>query len=367
MNHATPTKLLQKLRTRRCSPRQRKPGDAPGALVFEGAQRVDEILIEATDYGPQHLEEETISRFEDCRRFLGRENPTWLHVTGVHDVEKISEAGQIFEIPKLLLEDLLNTEGRAKVELFEDSLFVQIKVLEMAQNGKELEFQQLSIFMGPQTLISFCEGPTRVFDPIFRRLKNAQGRLRQRGLDYLLWALLDTVVDHAVLSLSLLERNLVEIDKIIQEDHTAITASELYAQKHEIMSIQQQIRPNRELIHTLRHAPPELLSADLASFFDELRDHSVLLSDECDALRDYAASIRDYLLAEMNQRMNNVMKVLTCISTIFLPLTFLAGVYGMNFREMPELTVPWAYPLLWAIFLGVAVFLIVLFRRKKWL
>ncbi len=372
MKSSTPTGLLDSLRERRRVPRQRKPGATPGALIFEGAQKVDDVSIEQLNYGAGHFERrgieiEHLQLPRNDQRAPESASQTWLHVTGLHDSEKISKIGEVFRIPDLLLEDVLNTNAQGKIELLDDAIFIQIKVLERDGTSGTLKFQQLSVFIGEGILLSFCEGPTQVFHPIFRRLQNAKGRLRNRGVDYLLWALLDTVVDHAIASLHLIEQNLIEIDELIQEDHTAVSAADLYAQKHELMLLQHQIRPNREIIHSIRQSGSELISDDLAPFLDDLRDHAVLLSHECDALRDFAVGVRDYLLAELNQRMNNVMKVLTCISTIFLPLTFLAGVYGMNFQHMPELKSRWAYPFLWLVFLSVGGFLLLLFRRKKWL
>lgn len=367
MESSTPTGLLDTLRKRRRSQRHRRPGDVPGSLVFEGVERVGEVLIEVIDYGPDRLDREAIAEVPDCRKFLDTENPTWLHVTGLHEVEKVAQIGKLFSIPDLLLEDTLHTGSRPKLELIENNIFIQIKILEESKETGSLDLQQLSIFLDGKTLVTFCEGETVVFDPIFRRLKNERGRLRNRGLGYLLWAILDTVVDHALSSLHRIEQNLIELDELIQEDHTAVSAAELYSLKHEIMSIQHFVRPNREIIHALRQSPSDLITDDLGPFLDDLRDHTMALFDECAALHDYAAGIREYLLAELNQRMNNVMKVLTCISTIFLPLTFLAGIYGMNFQRMPELDVPWAYPLLWLIFLAVGGSLVFLFRKKKWL
>ena len=316
---------------------------------------------------PDHFTRTRVKGLNESARFLDLSNPTWLHVTGLHDIGIISDAGKQFGIPELFLEDILNTGGRPKHEAYEDDVFIRIKVLEEKEGGGELDLQQLSIYLTGGTLITFCETDTRIFEPIFRRLKNVKGRLRNRGLDYLLWAILDTVIDHALASLHLLEQNLIEVDELIQDDHSAVSASDLYALKHEIVSMQHFVRPNREIIHALRQSSSDLVTDDLIPFLDDLRDHSMSLFDECAALREYAAGIREYLLAELNQRMNNVMKVLTCISTIFLPLTFLAGIYGMNFDHMPELKISWAYPALWIVFLAVGASLVILFRKKRWL
>lgn len=364
---STPTGLLDAIRSRRRFDRRRKPGDAPGSLVFEGTQRVDEVTLVAIDYGPSHFQRVSLEGVEQGGDFLGTPNPTWLHITGLHDIPKISAVGRKLKIPELFLEDILNTGGRSKFEGMEDEIFIRIKILEETGKGGRLDLQQLSIYLVEGTLMTFCEAETRIFDPIFKRLKNQRGRLRNRGLDYLLWAILDTVIDHALASLHLLEQNLIEMDELIQDDYEAVSASDLYALKHEIMTIEHTVRPNREIIHALRQSSSSLVTADLMPYLEDLRDHTLSLFDECAALRDYANGIREYVLAELNQRMNNVMKVLTCISTIFLPLTFLAGVYGMNFRVMPELVIPWAYPVLWVVFLTVGGLLLLLFRKKKWL
>ena len=316
------------------------------------------------DYSPSHYDFQENLGLHACLDYVNRPNPTWVHVTGLHEVEKIAGISKVFEIPELFVEDILSTNGRAKVEILEGAIFVQLKVFE----GKsELNFQQLSIYLNHEIVVTFAEGPSVIFDPIAKRLENVQGRLRGKGTGYLLWAILDSVIDHAIASADILEQNLLEVDELIQEDHTAVSAADLYSQKHEITSMLHLVRPNREIIHALRQSSNPLIDADLAPYLDDLRDHSLSLFDECQALVDYAAGMRDYLLTELNQRMNNVMKVLTCISTIFLPLTFLAGIYGMNFTYMPELGQRWAYPTLWAVFLGVGGFLIYLFRRKRWL
>jgi len=367
MKRSTPTGLLDAIRARRRFDRRRKPGDAPGSLVFEGIQRVETVTMQAIDYGPDHYQKSLLKGVEKGGDFLGTPNPTWLHLTGLHDIEKISVLGEKLEIPELFLEDILNTGGRSKFEGVDDDIFIRIKILEEQEATGELDLQQLSIYLVEGTLMTFCEAETRIFDPIFKRLQNPRGRLRRRGLDYLLWAILDTVIDHALASLHLLEQNLIEMDELIQEDYEAVSASDLYALKHEIMAIEHTVRPNRDIIHSLRQSSSDLVTSDLMPFLEDLRDHTISLFDECAALRDYAAGIREYVLAELNQRMNNVMKVLTCISTIFLPLTFLAGVYGMNFESMPELKIPWAYPILWLVFLAVGGLLLFLFRKKKWL
>lgn len=367
MNRSTPTGLLDSIRSRRRFDRQRKPGDVPGSLVFEGVQRVDEVTLEAIEYDPDHFERTLLDGSDNGGDFLGTPNPTWLHITGLHDIDKISAVGKKLEIPDLFLEDILNTGGRSKFEGVDDEIFIRIKILEEKAPDGELDLQQLSIYLVEGTLMTFCEAETHIFDPIFKRLKNSRGRLRNCGLDYLLWAILDTVIDHALASLHLLERNLIEMDELIQEDYEAVSASDLYALKHEIMAIEHTVRPNRDIIYALRQSSSGLITADLMPYLEDLRDHTISLFDECAALRDYAAGIRDYVLAELNQRMNNVMKVLTCISTIFLPLTFLAGIYGMNFEHMPELKIPWAYPVVWLVFLAVGGLLVILFRKKNWL
>ncbi len=364
MSSSTPTGLLDHIRSRRSGPRSKQPGARPGSFVFEGIPRVGKVSVGVRDYSPSHYDHHEDLGLEDCLAYTNRSNPTWVHVTGLHEAEKIAGISRVLGIPDLFVEDVLSTNGRAKVEILEGAIFVQLKVFE----GRELlNFQQLSIYLNHEIAVTFAEGPSVIFDPICKRLENSQGRLRNRGTGYLLWAILDSVIDHAIASADVIEQNLLEVDELIQEDHTEVSASDLYSQKHEITSMLHLVRPNREIIHALRQTSNPLIDADLAPYLDDLRDHSLSLFDECQALVDYASGMRDYLLTELNQRMTNVMKVLTCISTIFLPLTFLAGIYGMNFTYMPELNQRWAYPTIWAVFLGVGGLLIFFFRKKRWL
>lgn len=364
MTSSTPTGLLDQMRLRRSRPRTKLPGAPPGSLIYEGIPQVERMTLAVRDYSPSHFEHQEDLTLEECLPFLNLANPTWVHVIGLHEVEKVASIGRVLEIPELLVEDILSTNGRPKVEILDEAVFVQVKVFE-GDDG--LSVQQLSIYLTEEIIVTFCEGPSIVFEPIFRRLENARGRLRTRGLGYLLWAILDSVVDHAIASAHVIEQDLLEVDNLIQEDHEAVSAGDIYALKHEITSLLHLVRPYRDIIRSLRQTSNPLIASDLSPFLDDLRDHAMALSDECLALSEYAAGMREYLLAELNQRMNNVMKVLTCISTIFLPLTFLAGVYGMNFAYMPELEYAWAYPVVWLIFLGVGGFLIYIFRKKKWL
>lgn len=363
---STPTGLLNTIRERRRLSTAKAPGDAPGSLVFEGIKRVDEVQVQAIDYSADHLDHSEETSLEDCKKYANQENPTWIHVTGLHQIPKISRLCRTFGVSDLFIEDILSTTARGKIESAENAIFIQIKVIEEDKNGA-LDLQQLSLYLTPTTLITFSEGETSIFNPVYRRLQNKRGRLRREGLDYLLWAVLDTTIDHALAALSVLERNLLEIDELIQNDHNAVNAGDLYGLKHELTSLLHLVRPNRDIVHSLRQTSSSLLDNDLMPFLDDLRDNALRLQDECQALTDYAAGMREYLITELNQHMNNIMKVLTCISTIFLPLTFLAGVYGMNFKFMPELDEPWAYPALWVIFIATGVALIVLFRKKHWL
>lgn len=299
----------------------------------------------------------------------GNDRVTWHVVSGLHEVDKISTIGKAFDISNLILEDILNTNARAKIEKRDECIFAITKLITASRDGSSIDAQQFSLLLLPdQTLLTFLEGPTSAFEPVLERIRTgAGGRIRKFGADYLLWALLDAVVDHYLFVIDRFEEKVGALEDRLEQEAVDVDAGELYVLKRDVGRFHRAIRPIREVSASIRRGNSALLREESAPFFVDLNDHVVEVIESTEDLRERAASLRDFYLSTVSNRMNEVMKVLTCFSTIFLPLTFIAGIYGMNFEHMPELGWKWSYPTLWIAFALVAAGMFWLFRKKRWL
>lgn len=364
----TPPKLSW-LRVPKFTGKKRTLADPPGSLVHTGTKRTETTTMSLLSYDATSFEEVEISELPDVSILNDTERVNWLNITGLHEIEKLSALGEHFQISNLILEDILHTSGRPKIEKRETDVFVVIRLLESEADHDEIDMQQLSMLLLPnKVLISFLEEPTEIFDPVLKRIRTGGGgRIRTRGADYLAWALLDAVVDNYLFVIDQLDESVSSMDALLQADSSEVEAGELYMLKRDIGSIYRSIRPIREITSSLQRQTTPLLRKTSKPFFTDLNDHAVQVMETIEDLRESMASLRDFYLAAASNRMNEVMKVLTCFSTIFLPLTFVAGVYGMNFKHMPELGYPWAYPAVWAVFLLCAGGMFWLFKRMKWL
>lgn len=347
----------------------RKPGLPPGMLVHIGEKRADRVVFTATEYDADSAELLATDDVGECLRFADTRQVTWIHVTGLHDPERIGELGRAFHIHPLILEDILQTNCRPKIEIFDDYVFVVTKLLYYDAANHSIDVQQFSLLVLPDTsVLTFLEAPSPVFDPVMERIRTGgSGRIRTGGADYLAWALLDTVVDHYFSVVDGVDETLDELEEKFEDDPDELEATELYRMKKEINALHRLVRPIREIATLLYRSDCPLLDRETRPFFRDLYDHAIHVLEQTEDLRENASSLRDFFLSQSSYRMNEVMKVLTCFSTIFLPLTFLVGVYGMNFHHMPELDWPWAYPALWGAFLLTAGGMFWFFRRHRWL
>ncbi len=282
-------------------------------------------------------------------------------------MDKITQLGHCFGLHPLLIEDVLNSNSRSKLDQDDHWLFVTLRILSDDPQTGHLEDQHFSLYAAPNLIVSFCETPTAVFDPVFQRLREGAGRIRTMAVDYLLWALLDAIVDHYFDIIDALDAKLDVIDHGLLDGFDDIEIQELYRARTEVVAFHRRIRPIREIVSQLSHSDSPLLTAATNIFFRDLYDHAIHALDQTDDLRELANGLRDYFLASVNNRMNEIMKVLTCVSVIFLPLTFLVGIYGMNFDHMPELEWPLGYPMVWLACALIAAGMLWIFRRRKWL
>jgi magnesium transporter len=350
---------------------------APGTLVHVGEKRIGKTRVARIDYDPSGYGEmdtgaplaEKIAAPSDPSKI------TWIDVVGLHDVETISEIGENFDVPALVLEDILNTAGRPKIEDFDDFVFVVTRMITQGKAGKngadavgEIDSQYFAVLLLPnKVVITFREATSGIFQPVRKRIRVGKGRIRKAGADYLVWAIVDAVIDNYLDVINVADDLLSSYEDRLDSDDTSVEIGHLHSARREVVQLYREMRPVREITNTLYRTESKLVVADSAPYFRDLHDHSVQAEETISDLRDASNSLRDYYHTVVSNRMNEVMKVLTALSTIFLPLTFLAGIYGMNFEHMPELAKTYAYPVFWGVSLIIAVSLFTFFKRKNWL
>ncbi len=347
--------------------RRSRPGSPPGTLVYIGKDRPVHTRVTVLDYGPDHLNEETTKQVDSAVRVANGESVTWINVEGLQETDLIAEFGEKFHLHPLLLEDILNTDHRPKAEFYTEHVFFVLRMLWFGDDKTELHSEQVSLVLGKGYVVSFQEAPGDVFEPVRARLRMGHQRIRSMGADYLFYALIDAVVDHYFLVLERMDDRSERLEAEVFGDFQRETLREVQKLKADLVPLRRAIWPLREALSTLVRDENPLIRADARVFLRDVYDHAVQVLDTVEALRDTSSSLLDIYLSAVSNRMNEVMKVLTVIATIFIPLTFIAGVYGMNFDYMPELHVHWAYPALWGIFLAITFVMIIYFKRRNWL
>lgn len=345
----------------------RPPGQSPGELTYVGERQVDRVTFRVIDYSAEDIRELDAEHPEHCVAFEGQDSPVWIMVTGLHEAQKISDLLSAYDIHPLIQQDILNTEHQPKVDDFGNYLFITARQISLRQPNGEIDIQQFSMILTARVLISFSEAPTTLFDPVLARLRDGKGKLRSCGVDYLAWALLDALMDNHILALNALEDEIAQMDEKLAVNDPEISMPQIHQLRAKTNFLYRAIRPMREVSIALQRSESALLTPPLQPFIRDLYDHAWHAIEIADHLREAITAIREFYQANLAQRMNEVMKVLTGISTIFLPLSFVAGIYGMNFDNMPELHQWWGYPLAWGIFITVALFMLWYFKRKKWL
>jgi magnesium transporter len=343
------------------------PGLPPGTLVHVGEKKTEKARITLIDYAGERFDSSQVHSAEACRKGLSKEGVLWINVDGIHDLELLESFGKHFGIHQLVLEDICNTGQRPKMEDHGEYLYIVLKMADYDETWKKVDMEQVSLILMPGCVITFQEKPGDVFDPVRDRLRTAKGKIRSKGADYLAYALLDAVVDRYFLLLEKLGEDVEELDEQILTDPGEEAVSNLHTLKREMIFLRKAAWPMREIVASLERGGSDLVTPDTALFLRDLYDHSVQVMDSIETFRDVLSGLLDIYLSSTGNRMNEIMKVLTIISTIFIPLTFIAGIYGMNFEYMPELKVPWAYPAVWVVMIAIAGGMLAFFRKKKWI
>jgi magnesium transporter len=353
--------------------RSKKAGLPPGTLVHIGEKKAKSVKISYLDYDERNFQEKQVSNIEECFPFKTTPTVTWINIDGLHDVEIIEKLGKQFELHPLILEDVLHTEQRPKYEDFDNYIFVVLRMLQYNEQIQDIESEQVSLILGTNFVISFQERIGDVFDSVRERLRNAKGKIRKMGPDYLAYALLDAIVDSYFAILEKIGERIESMEEKLVVNPTEKTLQLIHNMKREMISLRKSIWPLREVISGVQRSESSLISETTGIYLRDVYDHTIQVIDTVESFRDMVSGMLDIYLSSISNKMNAVMKVLTIIATIFIPLTFIAGIYGMNFNpekspwNMPELNWYWGYPAVWLVMAVVAVIMLIYFRRKKWL
>ncbi len=347
-------------------PKKRKAaGLAPGTLVFTGEQFVEIPRVRLIQFdGDQLTEQESLNQLPAA---AAGPPVTWYDLRGLHKVELIAALGNQFQVHPLVLEDVLETSQRPKFEEYENGVFLSLQALHSEDLHAGLTTEQVAVFAGEGFVLSFQEREEDLFLPVRERLRAARGKIRQRSGDYLLYALADAVADRYFFLLDCLEEAIETLEAEILERPTNDSKGRIHQLKRSALAIRRSVAPLREAINNFARSEHPVIKEPTPLFCRDLHDHLVQIMDSIDGQRDILNGLYDLYLSEISYRMNAVMRTLTIISTIFIPLTFLAGIYGMNFEHMPELHWRWGYFLLWGLMVAIALILLLLFKRKQWL
>ncbi|MFZ5585212.1 MAG: magnesium/cobalt transporter CorA [Thermodesulfobacteriota bacterium] len=339
----------------------------PGALVRVGEQRTEATRISILDYDPEGVRAVENPDDKQIRDFAGRPSVTWFRVEGLRQLDVIAKLGQAFGLHPLVMEDIVNTSQRPKVEEYDDYVYIVTRVMFWDEREADWRTEQVSLILGARFVLSFQESRHPLFDPVAQRITNAKGRHRSAGPDYLAYSLLDAVVDCFFPVLEVMGYRGEDLEDEILGRPTADSLKELHQLRSLALRMRKAAWPLREVMGSLERREINLFQASTKIYLRDAYDHSVQIMETLDTYREILAGMLDLYLSSVSNRMNEVMKVLTIIATIFMPLSFLAGVYGMNFEFMPELKWPWGYPAALLLMAAVAGGMLVFFRRKKWL
>jgi magnesium transporter len=349
-------------------PKSMRDNLLPGSIVFTGEQKMEKPRIRMFDYTPSELRESEVAEIEEVLPLVQSEGSvTWINIDGIHNVELFKRIHDQLNIHPLVIEDILNIGSRPKFEAHESYAFIILKSIRFDQEKGRMNLEQLSFVLGPTYVLSFQERPGNFFDSVRERLRNSRGRIRNRGADYLCYALVDAIVDNYYKLPEALSQSIEAIEAKVLSAAAPEDLEAIYNLKRELVILDRAMWPVLELVNGMRKDESELISEGLSPYLQDLSDHAQQLISSIRAIRDMSSNLQDLYLSTVSNSTNQVMKVLAIIATIFIPLTFIAGVFGMNFEFMPELRVKYAYYITLVIMVIIGVAMTYYFRRKKWL
>lgn len=344
-----------------------KVGQPPGTPLFIGRRKMDEVRLSYIRYNENLHEEKENSTPEECAELCKSSDVVWINVEGIHDTETIEKIGELFNIHSLTVEDIVNTMQRPKFEDFDSYLFIVLKMLSYSDISTGMETEQVCMILGDNYVITFQEKPGDVFDSVRNQIRGCRGRIRRAGSDYLAYALIDAIVDSYFLILETIGDQIEEIEDQVILNPNPDKVIKIHKFKRAMLFMRRTAWPLREEIALLEKSGSDLVREPTAVFLRNLYDHTIQVIDTVETYRDIISGMHDMYLSSVSNRMNQVMKVLTIIATIFIPLTFISGVYGMNFRYMPEIGWKYGYYAILGLMLVISLVMLTYFRKKKWI
>ncbi len=348
-------------------PKAKEVGLPPGTLVHVGRQKMEQPEIGLLEYDPDHFEARENLTVDEVCQSRDTAPVSWINLTGLHDTALLGELGAAFNIHPLALEDILNTQHRPKLEDFDDFILIILKMLHYNEDSRSVDTEQISLVIGPHYVLSFQEREGDVFENLRERLQRSSGRIRQRGPDYLAYAMIDSIVDSYFHILEKVGDSLADVEEelLVRPDQSALGLVHHF--KRELLLLRKSVWPLREVIGEFQKGELDLISDSTQVFLRDLYDHTIQVMDTVELFRDTVSGLHDLYLSSVSNRMNEIMKVLTIMASIFIPLTFVAGIYGMNFEYIPELKWRWGYFGVWGIIILSVLGMLVYFKRKRWL
>lgn len=347
--------------------RAKKSGLPPGTLVHIGEKREEAVRITYMDYDERCFQEQQGVAVEECFPFKETKTITWINIDGIDEIPIIEKIGKAYDLHPLILEDIVTAGQRPKFDNYDKYAYVVLKMLTYNDATLSVESEQISIVFGPNFVISFQEDVGDIWDPIRDRIRLAKGRVRKMGADYLAYSLIDAIVDGYFGILEKFGERIEGLQDDLMESPSETLLRQIHSLKREMMSLRRSVWPLRELISAMQRDESPLIGSQTRVYLRDVYDHTIQIIDAIEGFRDIVSGMLDVYLSSISNRTNAIMKVLTMIATIFIPLTFVAGVYGMNFTHMPEIGWRWGYPAVLVLMVSIAGVMIAYFRSKRWL
>ena len=338
----------------------------PGSLIHIGKRKKDKIKITQLCYSHDSFEENEIDIADTCLLSKRTASINWINVDGIHEVDILEKIGNCFGLHPLVMEDILNTEQRPKIENLGEYIYIVVKLLSYDNQLAEFATEQASFILGENLVISFNEQENAIFTPVREQIRQGIGRIRKLGADYLIYTLLDMIVDNYFVVLEELGEKIEDVEDELVTKPSPDTLQVIHKLKKQMLFLHKSVWPLREVLGSLERGETALINDSTDIYIRDLYDHVIQIMDTTETLRDILSSMLDIYLSSISNRMNEIMKVLTIISTVFIPLSFIVGLYGMNFENMPEYHWPWMYPAVWITMITIAGSMLVYFKKKKW-